>query len=633
MPLADDGPAVSVAAPGAGRHRHAGPLRAAPGPDPAARVGRRGRRRWSPSSRSAARRSTTPPPRWRPTGPGRAERGGDRVRRARRSGSTTVAGAVAFEISASVMIVAALMAMFTVGRHTRADEEAGRTELVRAARVGRHAPLLAAVARVGAGLRRDGAGDRRGRHGHRAAAAGFVPAGRGGGRLRPGLHRRRRGGRAGERVHAVGLRAGGRRPRRRLPAARRRRHRGQRARLGLADRLGAGGAPVLRQPVVAAAALRGRDRALLAVAVVLLDHRDLGAGLLPARPGAAGGRAPARHAAGPGGPAAAGGAARLGGQPGAARRGLRRPGRHGARPCSRTIPRRRPSSRAPRAPAWWTPIWPPSSPSRRCSPRPTRSSSVLRARSEEAAGRAEPVLATATSRTAWLGSHVTVALLGSAAAGRRVRRGDRAGPGDVDRRRRLVRPAVRRVARLRAGRVGRRRASPWRPSAPPPGGSRGGVGRWWPTSWWSPCSPPALNWPDWVGDLSPFAWTPLVPIESWTAAAAVGLVVVAAGLLAVGFGAFRRRDLISVETAGWSAVLGRRLPGVQRLPGPRPGRRRRRRRRRPPGPAPVVGPLAAVARRRGRAGRRGAARRCAGRAVDDAVGDASACSTIARIWS
>jgi ABC-2 type transport system permease protein len=60
-------------------------------------------------------------------------------------GLDTVAGAVAFEISASVMIVASLMAMFTVGRHTRADEEAGRTELVRAARVGRHAPLLAAT--------------------------------------------------------------------------------------------------------------------------------------------------------------------------------------------------------------------------------------------------------------------------------------------------------------------------------------------------------------------------------------------------------------------------------------------------------------------------------------------------------
>jgi ABC-2 type transport system permease protein len=39
---------------------------------------------------------------------------------------------------------------------------------------------------------------------------------------------------------------------------------------------------------------------------------------------------------------------------------------------------------------------------------------VLRARGEETSGRAEPVLATATSRNSWLGSHVTVALVGSA---------------------------------------------------------------------------------------------------------------------------------------------------------------------------------------------------------------------------
>ena len=40
--------------------------------------------------------------------------------------------------------------------------------------------------------------------------------------------------------------------------------------------------------------------------------------------------------------------------------------------------------------------------------------SALRARAEETSGRAEPVLATATSRSAWLGSHLTVALAGSA---------------------------------------------------------------------------------------------------------------------------------------------------------------------------------------------------------------------------
>jgi len=43
-------------------------------------------------------------------------------------------------------------------------------------------------------------------------------------------------------------------------------------------------------------------------------------------------------------------------------------------------------------------------------------SAVLRAHGEETAGRAEPVLATPTARSAWLGSHVAVALAGGAAA-------------------------------------------------------------------------------------------------------------------------------------------------------------------------------------------------------------------------
>jgi len=38
-----------------------------------------------------------------------------------------------------------LMGMFLVGRHTRADEEDGRTELLRATVVGRNAPVTAAL--------------------------------------------------------------------------------------------------------------------------------------------------------------------------------------------------------------------------------------------------------------------------------------------------------------------------------------------------------------------------------------------------------------------------------------------------------------------------------------------------------
>ena len=41
------------------------------------------------------------------------------------------------------------MNMFLVGRHTRSDEEAGRAELIRSARVGRNAPLAAALGVAG----------------------------------------------------------------------------------------------------------------------------------------------------------------------------------------------------------------------------------------------------------------------------------------------------------------------------------------------------------------------------------------------------------------------------------------------------------------------------------------------------
>lgn len=56
----------------------------------------------------------------------------------------TFAGIVVYETSLTVLIGVALMAIFTVVRHTRAEEEAGRTELLAATVLGRHAPLAAA---------------------------------------------------------------------------------------------------------------------------------------------------------------------------------------------------------------------------------------------------------------------------------------------------------------------------------------------------------------------------------------------------------------------------------------------------------------------------------------------------------
>lgn len=58
----------------------------------------------------------------------------------------TVGGQVAWQASAFGAILAGLMAMFLVGRHTRAEEESGRDELVRAGVVGRYAPMTAALA-------------------------------------------------------------------------------------------------------------------------------------------------------------------------------------------------------------------------------------------------------------------------------------------------------------------------------------------------------------------------------------------------------------------------------------------------------------------------------------------------------
>lgn len=57
----------------------------------------------------------------------------------------TVGGQVTWQATAFGAIVAGLMSMFLVGRHTRAEEESGRDELVRAGAVARRAPLAATL--------------------------------------------------------------------------------------------------------------------------------------------------------------------------------------------------------------------------------------------------------------------------------------------------------------------------------------------------------------------------------------------------------------------------------------------------------------------------------------------------------
>jgi ABC-2 type transport system permease protein len=57
----------------------------------------------------------------------------------------TVGGQVVWQASAFGAVLAGLMSMFLLGRHTRAEEESGRDELVRSSVVGRRAPLAAAM--------------------------------------------------------------------------------------------------------------------------------------------------------------------------------------------------------------------------------------------------------------------------------------------------------------------------------------------------------------------------------------------------------------------------------------------------------------------------------------------------------
>ncbi|HEV7899875.1 MAG TPA: ABC transporter permease [Planosporangium sp.] len=57
----------------------------------------------------------------------------------------SLGGLTAWKIGATELILVALMSLLTVVRHTRTEEETGRLELVRAGMVGRYAPLTAAL--------------------------------------------------------------------------------------------------------------------------------------------------------------------------------------------------------------------------------------------------------------------------------------------------------------------------------------------------------------------------------------------------------------------------------------------------------------------------------------------------------
>ncbi|GAB2692169.1 ABC transporter permease [Thalassiella azotivora] len=70
----------------------------------------------------------------------------------------TLGGITVFEVNLVALVGVALMGVFLVVRHTRAEEEQGRTELVRAGVVGRFAPVTAALLVVGSACLLVGAG-------------------------------------------------------------------------------------------------------------------------------------------------------------------------------------------------------------------------------------------------------------------------------------------------------------------------------------------------------------------------------------------------------------------------------------------------------------------------------------------
>jgi ABC-2 type transport system permease protein len=170
---------------------------------------------------------------------------------------------------------------------------------------------------------------------------------------------------------------------------------------------------------------------------------------------------------------------------------------------------------------------------------------TLRLRSEEAELRAEPVLATATPRTGWAGSHLVVAGLGSAAVlavggllaglAHGVRAGDLGGELPRVLGGAMVQlPAVWVMAAVGAALFG---------LAP-----RLVVGVTWAvlavvlfvTMFGEPLRLGRL-----LIDLSPFTHLPRLPAAAFTATPLVWLLAVAAVLAAAGLAGFRRRDLLS----------------------------------------------------------------------------------------
>ncbi len=454
-------------------------------------------------------------------------------------GLATTGGQVAFQIMVFGAVAVGLMSLLTTARLTRGEEEDGRLELVRALPVGRRAPLVAALVVVGAMNVATGALVSAGMLGQGLpaggslmigasfVAVGFVFAAITAVAAQVTENTRVMSGIAGAVlaasfiVRAIGDMGDG--------------TLSWLSPIGWAQKtrpfVGEQAWPLLL-PIAAAVAL-------VVVAVRLVDRRDLGAGLIAARPGPA--------TAAPGLSSAASLARRL--QRGAVAWwtfGLVALGVAygsitgniddfvGDNQSIRDVIARRGGSLIDSFLA--TALLILSLVSAAFGVQAT-----LRLRGEEAAGRAEVVLASAVSRAKWVASHLAVAFGGSALA--LVAGGAGLGllgavtASDAGLSPRVLAaslayvPAVWTITAIAVvlfGALPRWTALAWLPLVV--GVVVGMFGT-------------LLDLPRAVLDLSPFEHTPAVPAESWSAAPLVALLVLAAAIVAAGLAAFRRRDV------------------------------------------------------------------------------------------
>jgi ABC-2 type transport system permease protein len=168
-------------------------------------------------------------------------------------------------------------------------------------------------------------------------------------------------------------------------------------------------------------------------------------------------------------------------------------------------------------------------------------SSALRLRSEEAALRAEPILAAGVGRVRWVASHLTIALGGTvlmlAAAGFGTGLAYALSVGDASQVPRLVGAAL-----------------VYAPAIWVLGGVAGalfGLAPRFTLAAWAVVAmcfvvgllDEVLDLPHWVRNVSPFEHTPQVPAASVSVVSLVVLVIIAAALTSAGLAGFRHRDV------------------------------------------------------------------------------------------